>query len=93
MNRTKIFAILVGALNAAVPVRGQDNVEPDCRGKRSTAFAAKQQGRRRCRRGRMNGKTQFFDSGFANLARNTTRHKNRPANPARARARSITAIN
>jgi len=27
MNRTKIFAILVGALNAAVPVRGQDNVE------------------------------------------------------------------
>jgi hypothetical protein len=31
MNRTKIFAILVGALNAAVPVRGQDNLEPDCR--------------------------------------------------------------
>jgi hypothetical protein len=32
MNRTKIFAILVGTLNAAVPVRGQDNLEPDCRG-------------------------------------------------------------
>jgi hypothetical protein len=45
---TKIFAILVGALNTAVPVRGQDNVEPDCREKRSTAFAAKQQGRRCC---------------------------------------------
>jgi len=31
MNRTKIFAILVGALNAAGPSRGQDNLEPDCR--------------------------------------------------------------
>ena len=27
MNRTKIFAILIGALLAAVPVRGQENVE------------------------------------------------------------------
>ena len=27
MNRMKIFAILIGALLAAVPVRGQDNVE------------------------------------------------------------------
>ena len=51
MNRTKIFAIFVGALNAAVPVRGQDNVEPDCRGKRSTAFAAKRKGKRRCHKG------------------------------------------
>jgi hypothetical protein len=44
MNRTKIFTILVGALNAAVPVRGQDNVAPDCRRKRFDRFCRKTAG-------------------------------------------------
>src|SRR5262249_26885144 len=70
MNRTKIFAILIGALNAAMPVRGQSNLEaivaqnvrpllPQNGREGGVAVAA-----------RMNGKTQFFNYGFANLSRN-----------------------
>ena len=70
MNRTKIFAILIGALLAAVPVRGQDNVEaivaqnvrpllPQNGKDGGVAVAV-----------RMNGETQFFNYGFANVSRN-----------------------
>jgi beta-lactamase class C len=70
MNRAKILAILVGTLNAAVPVRGQDNVEA------IVAENVRPLLRQTSREGgvavgvRMNGKTQFFNYGFANLARN-----------------------
>jgi hypothetical protein len=49
MNRTKIFTILVGALNAAVPVRGQHNVE--------AIVAQNSRGGGVAIAGRMNGKT------------------------------------
>ena len=69
MNRTKIFAILIGALLAAAPVRGQDNVEtivaqnlrPILPGNGKPGGVAVAV--------RINGETRFFNYGFANDAR------------------------
>jgi hypothetical protein len=66
----EIFAILVGALNAAVPVRGQGNVETIVAENVSTAFAVKQQGRRCCDNGPYERQRLSFSYGFANLDRN-----------------------
>jgi len=68
MNRTKIFTILVGALNAAVPVRGQSNVETIVA--QNVRPLLPQNNRGGGIAVRMNGKTQFFNYVFANLARN-----------------------
>ena len=70
MNRTKIFAILIGALLAAALVRGEDNVEaivaqnlrPILPGNGKPGGVAVAV--------RMNGETRFFNYGFANDARN-----------------------
>ena len=70
MNRTKIFAILIGALNAAVPVRGQGNVETIVAQNVRPLLLRNSRGRGVAIAVRMNGKTQFFNYGFANLARN-----------------------
>jgi len=69
MNRAKIFAILIGALLAALPVRGVDNVEATVaqnlrpilpgNGKPGGVAVAV----------RINGETRFFNYGFANDAR------------------------
>jgi len=69
MNRTKIFAILIGASLAAAPVRGEDNVEATVaqnlrpilpgNGKPGGVAVAV----------RINGETRFFNYGFANDAR------------------------
>ena len=69
MNRTKIFAILIGALLAAAPVRGQDNVEaivaqnlrPILPGNGKPGGVAVAV--------RINGETRFFNYGFANDAK------------------------
>jgi beta-lactamase class C len=69
MNRKKIFAILIGALLAAVPVRGQENVEaivaqnlrPILPGNGKPGGVAVAV--------RINGETRFFNYGFANDAR------------------------
>jgi len=70
MNRTKIFAILVGALNAAVSVRGQGNVEAIVTQNVRPLLPQNTRGGGVAILVRMNGKTQFFNYGFANLARN-----------------------
>ena len=69
MNRTKIFAILTGALLAAMPARGEDNVEaivaenirPILPGNGKPGGVAVAV--------RINGETRFFNYGFANDAR------------------------
>src|SRR5262245_44599289 len=69
MNRTNVFAIAMVAVVANAPARGQGNVEQivaqkvhpivPARGGGGVAVAV-----------RMNGQTQFFNYGFANLSRN-----------------------
>jgi beta-lactamase class C len=69
MSRTKIFAILTGALLAAMPARGEDNVEaivaenirPILPGNGKPGGVAVAV--------RINGETRFFNYGFANDAR------------------------
>ena len=70
MNPTKIFAIPIGALNAAVPVRGQGNVETIVAENVRPLLPQNSRGGGVAIGVRMNGKTQFFNYGFANLARN-----------------------
>ena len=70
MNRTKIFAILIGALNAAVAVRGQGNVEAIVAQNVRPLLPQNGIGGGVAVAVRMNGKTQFFNYGFANLSRN-----------------------
>src|SRR4030095_13661739 len=70
MNRTKIFAILIGALLAAVPVRGQGNAEAIVAQNVRPILPQNGRGGGVAVAVRMNGKTQFFNYGFANLARN-----------------------
>ena len=70
MNRMKIFAILIGALLAAVPVHGQDNVEATVAQKVQPILPGNGQGGGVAVAVRMNGETRFFKYGFANDARN-----------------------
>jgi beta-lactamase class C len=70
MSRTKIFAILIGALNAAVSVRGQGNVEAIVAQNVRPLSPQNGRGGGVAVAVRMNGKTQFFNYGFANLSRN-----------------------
>ena len=70
MSRTKIFAILIGALNAAVSVHGQGNVEAIVAQNVRPLSPQNGRGGGVAVAVRMNGKTQFFNYGFANLSRN-----------------------
>ena len=70
MNRARIFAILIGALNVVVPVRGQDNVEAIVAQNVRPLLPQNGRGSGVAVAVRMNGKTQFFNYGFANLSRN-----------------------
>jgi beta-lactamase class C len=70
MNRTEIFAILIGALLAALPVRGQENVEQIVAQKVQPILPANGKGGGVAVAVRMNGETRFFNYGFANDARN-----------------------
>ncbi len=70
MNRMKMFAILIGALLAAVPVRGQDNVEAIVAQKVQPILPGNGKGGGVAVAVRMNGETRFFNYGFANDARN-----------------------
>ena len=70
MNRTKIFTILIGALLAALPVRGQENVEQIVAQKVQPILPANGKGGGVAVAVRMNGETRFFNYGFANDARN-----------------------
>jgi beta-lactamase class C len=70
MNRTKIFAILIGALLAAPPVRGQGNVEEIVAQNIRPILPANGKGGGVAVAVRINGETRFFNYGFANDARN-----------------------
>src|SRR5881296_3577762 len=70
MNRMNIFAILIEALLAAVPVRGQDNVEAIVAQKVQPILPGNGKGGGVAVAVRMNGETRFFNYGFANDARN-----------------------
>ena len=70
MSRTKIFAILIGALLAALPVRGQENVEQIVAQKVQPILPANGKGGGVAVAVRINGETRFFNYGFANDARN-----------------------
>jgi len=70
MNRMKIFAILIGASLAVVPVRGQDNVEAIVAQKVQPILPGNGKGGGVAVAVRINGETRFFNYGFANDARN-----------------------
>jgi beta-lactamase class C len=70
MNRTKIFAILIGALLAAVPGRGQGNVEAIVAQNVRPLLPQNGRGGGVAVAVRINGNTQVFNYGFANLSRN-----------------------
>src|SRR5580765_8372787 len=70
MNRTKIFAILIVALLAAVAVRGQDNVEAIVAQKLQSILPENGKGGGVAIAVRMNGETRFFNYGFANDSKN-----------------------
>src|SRR5947207_9456567 len=70
MNRMNIFAILIGALLAAVPVRGQNNVEQIVAQKVQPILPGNGKGGGVAVAVRMNGTTSFFNYGFANNAQN-----------------------
>src|SRR4029453_6936914 len=70
MNRTNIFPLLIGAVLAAVPARGQENVEAIVAQNVRPLLPQNGRGGGVAVAVRMNGKTQFFNYGFANLSRN-----------------------
>ena len=70
MNRTRIFASLIGALLAAVPLRGQENVEAIVARNVRPILPENDRGGGVAVAVRMNGKSEFFNYGFADLARN-----------------------
>jgi beta-lactamase class C len=70
MNRAKNFAILIGALLAALPVRGQGNVEEIVAQNVRPILPANGKGGGVAVAVRINGETRFFNYGFANDARN-----------------------
>jgi len=70
MTRRKIFAILIGVLLAAVPVRGQGNVEAIVAQNVRPLLPQNGRGGGVAVAVRINGNTQFFNYGFANLSKN-----------------------
>jgi beta-lactamase class C len=70
MNRTTVFAILIGASLTALPVRGQENVEQIVAQKVQPILPVNGKGGGVAVAVRMNGETRFFNYGFANDARN-----------------------
>ncbi len=70
MNRTKSFAILMGALLAAASVRGQENVEGIVAQNIRPILPGNGKGGGVAVAVRINGETHFFNYGFANDARN-----------------------
>jgi beta-lactamase class C len=70
MNRTKSFTLLIGAVLAAVPARGQENVEAIVAQNVRPLLPENGRGGGVAVAVRMNGNTQFFNYGFANLSRN-----------------------
>jgi beta-lactamase class C len=70
MNRTKMSAMLIGALLAALPVLGQENVEQIIAQKVQPILPENGKGGGVAVAVRMNGETRFFNYGFANDARN-----------------------
>ena len=70
MTRMKIFAILIGASLAVVPLRSQDNVEAIVAQKVQPILPGNGKGGGVAVAVRINGETRFFNYGFANDARN-----------------------
>jgi beta-lactamase class C len=70
MIRTNIIAIAIGALVAAVPGRGQGNIEQIVAQKVQPILPANGKGGGLAVAVRMNGETRFFNYGFANDSRN-----------------------
>jgi beta-lactamase class C len=70
MNQAKILTILIGALLGAVPVRGQGNVEAIVAQNVRPLLPQNGRGGGVAVAVRMNGNSQFFNYGFANLSRN-----------------------
>ena len=70
MNRTKIFAILIGTFLASLPVRGQENVEEIVAQNIRPILPANGEGGGVAVAVRINSETRFFNYGFANDARN-----------------------
>ena len=70
MNRTNIFTLLIGAVLAAVPARGQENVEAIVAQNVRPLLPQNGRGGGVAVAVRMSGNTQFFNYGFANLSRN-----------------------
>ena len=70
MNQMKILTILIGALLAAVSVRGQENVEAIVAQNIRPILPANGKGGGVAVAVRINGETRFFNYGFANDARN-----------------------
>src|SRR6478736_5646867 len=70
MNQMKILTILIGALLAVVPVRGQENVEAIVAQNIRPILPANGKGGGVAVAVRINGETRFFNYGFANDARN-----------------------
>src|SRR6188474_459330 len=70
MNRTKISAMLIGALVAALPVRGQGDVEAIVAQNVRPILPANGKGGGVAVAVRINGETRFFNYGFADDAKN-----------------------
>jgi len=70
MNQTKIFAFLFVALFAAVPVRGQGDVEAIVAQNIQPMLPGNGKGGGVAVAVRINGETRFFNYGFANDAKN-----------------------
>src|SRR5262249_1396369 len=77
MNRTKISATLIGALLAALPVRGQENVEQIVAKNVQPILPGNGKGGGVAVAVRINGETRFFNYGFANDAKNERVTENR----------------
>src|SRR4051794_28351427 len=70
MDRATIFGILIGGLFAAVPVRGQGNIEAIIAQNVRPLLPQNGRGGGVAVAVRINGNTQFFNYGFANLSKN-----------------------
>src|SRR5262245_53684435 len=70
MNRTEIVAILIGALVAAVPLRGQGNVEAVVAQNIRPSLPGNGKGGGVAVAVRTNSETRFFNYGFSNEAKN-----------------------